>query len=349
MLSDKQREQVANLILNYMGMPPSPVTIQALMGLKPVRTAPPTTNAYRLALWLLDYTLSAPHPDLFIRVIAAVDAQQELVEVHELVERLRQDASLWRTHVLDELWVPPRWPFTDRQELRQVLLTMADGDGPPAITIEAPQGYGKRTMCAYIERLAGRHEGFRPVVTHLRQEPNPGVLDALVADLRIGLGLNFNDDTTHIEPERRAVVSARSLVLEATRAPSAAWLVANVIDAIGLEEGVLRFIDELLDQIQETPAELRRLRVVLLSDQVTGLGLEHLPDPAARYVLPEVDEAAITQWLMDAVPGKRAQLYSYATSIVLGRIEERRPLPAERLGWLARHCIAAHQLLVGTS
>lgn len=342
MLSEKQREQVANLIFLYLGMSPSPATIQALVGLEPARSAP--ANAYRLALWLLDYTMASPRPDLFIKVITAVDAQRELLEVQEMVGHLRRDVSLWQTQALDELWIPPRWPFTDRQELRQALLAIADGNGPAAITIEAPQGYGKRTMCAYIEHLARRHGGFHPVVSPLRRVPTPGLLDALVADLRIGLDLDLDDDTTHIEPERRAVVSARTLAQQAVSASSAAWLVANVIDA-ELEDGVLRFIDELLSQVQDIPAELRRLRVVVLSDDVAGLGLTHLPDLAARYVLPEVDEAAITQWLAAAVPGKPAQMYSFTTSMVLGKVEEMRLPPAARLEWLARHCIAAHRRL----
>ncbi len=243
MLSEKQREQVANLIFLYLGMSPSPATIQALVGLEPARSAPANANAYRLALWLLDYTMASPRPDLFIKVITAVDAQRELLEVQEMVGHLRRDVSLWQTQSLDELWIPPRWPFTDRQELRQALLAIADGNGPAAITIEAPQGYGKRTMCAYIEHLARRHGGFHPVVSPLRRVPTPGLLDALVADLRIGLDLDLDDDTTHIEPERRAVVSARTLAQQAVSASSAAWLVANVIDA-ELEDGVLRFIDE---------------------------------------------------------------------------------------------------------
>ncbi len=85
--------------------------------------------------------------------------------------------------------------------------------------------------------------------------------------------------------------------------------------------------------------------MVVLSDDVAGLGLTHLPDLAARYVLPEVDEAAITQWLAAAVPGKPAQMYSFTTSMVLGKVEEMRLPPAARLEWLARHCIAAHRRL----
>ena len=55
--------------------------------------------------------------------------------------------------------------------------------------------------------------------------------------------------------------------------------------------------------MQETSAELRRLRIVLLSDDAAGLGLAHLPDLPARYVLPEIDKDAITQCVA-AVPGK---------------------------------------------
>jgi hypothetical protein len=354
MLTESQRKQVANLIFLQLGLTPSPATIQALVGLEAARTAPAGANAYQIAVWLLDYTLNLPQPDLFIQVVSAVDAQQELLEVQELLLRLHEDASLWQTQALDELWVPPQWPFADRSELRKVLFAMAQGNGPAAITIEAPQGHGKRTMCAYIERLAARQGSFRPVAVHLRREPSPGALDALVADLRIGLELELpkpgtGDATTHVEAERRAFVSALTLAQELAReavfAPSATWLIANVIDGAGLEAGVLRFLDELLGQVQETPAALRRLRVVLLSDDVAGLELTHLPDLKARYVLPEVDEDAITQWLAAVVPGKPPQLYSVATSTVLAQVNQMRVAPSERLAWLARHCVSAHRTL----
>jgi hypothetical protein len=262
MLTESQRKQVAYLILLHLGMTPSPATVQALIGLEPARTAPAGANAYQIAVWLLDYTLNLPQPDLFIQVVTAVDAQGELLEVQELLLRLRQDASIWQTHALDELWIPQQWPFADRSELRRVLFAMSQDAGPTAITIEAPQGHGKRTMCAYIERLASKQGSFRPVVVHLRREPSPGVLNALVADLRIGLELELRepglgDGTTHVEAERRALVSALTLAQElagdALFAPSAAWLIANVIDGAGVEPGVLRFLDELLGQVQETP------------------------------------------------------------------------------------------------
>jgi hypothetical protein len=348
MLSGNQRDQVANLIFLYLGFSPSPATIQALVGPEPARTAPAGANGYQLALWLLNYTLAAPRPDLFIDVISAVDAQGELLEVRQLVDHLRQDASVWTTQAGDELWIPPRWPFADRQELRQRLLAMANGNGPAAITIEAPRGHGKRTMCAYIDYLAQRHGGFQPVVAHLRQEPSPGVLDALVADLRIGLGLDLDDDTTHIEPERRAVVAARALAQRALYVPSGAWLVANVIETTGLEAGVLRFIDELLAQVQAIPGDQCRLRVVLLADEVAGLGLANLPARTARYVLPEVDKDAVSGWLAAAAPGKAPEIYELTTTMVLSRVEQMGLPPAERLGWLARQCTAAHRLLVRT-
>ena len=140
------------------------------------------------------------------------------------------------------------------------------------------------------------------------------------------------------------MVLARRLAL-GPLAPAAVWLVANVVEVSGLEAGVLRFLDELLGQVQQTPAESRQLSVVLLSDEVARLGLADLPEVSARFVLPEVNGTAVGQWLEAAVPGKTPQLYTTATAL-LRKLEDRRPPPSMRLQWLARHCIAAHQKLV---
>jgi hypothetical protein len=345
-LTESQRAQVEELIFDFIGIAPSPLTLRQLVGPEPLRQAPASANGAKLAGWMLSYSLRLPQPTLFIRIITVVDAAGQLVEVHQLVDQLQADASLWQTQVLDELWVPPTWPFIDRESLRQTLAAIADGTGPGAITIEAPAGHGKRTMSAYIEHLARRVETFQPVVAELRRTPDPGVLDSLVADLRLALGLDLESDTTHQDPERQAVVLARRLALEAQLAPTPVWLVANVVEVSGLEEGVLRFLDELLGQVQQTPAESRQLSVVLLSDEVARLGLANLPDVSARFVLPEVNEAAVSQWLEAAVPGKSPQLYTTATALVLQKLEDRQPPPAMRLRWLARHCVAAHRQLV---
>ncbi len=372
MLSPEQREQVQQLIWYYIGDPPSPVTMNNLFELRLAGSHPPGLSPYALAGWFLDRCLASPKPDLFIRVVTTVDAAGVAVEVHNLVRRLRQDASLWKTKVLDELWVPTEeWPFIDRQQLRAALTDIADGEGPGAITIEGSTGYGKRTMCAYIERLAARRRlepglrAFRPVVQELGHRPE-GFLKDLVNELRWRLGMDLDDDipdldttthldldddipdldtTTHLDPERRAVVWARNLTRHgALLAPEPVWLVANVVEVTGLEEGVLRFIDELLSQVQSTPAEVRRLHVVLLASEVATLGpMANLPDPSARYILPEVDEAAVTEWLKAAEPGKADQLYEAATQEVLLKA---RPHPASmRLKWLALYCVKAQEHL----
>ena len=123
MLSPEQREQVQQLIWYYIGDPPSPVTMNSLFELRLAGSHPPGLSPYALAGWFLDRCLASPKPDLFIRVVTTVDAAGVAVEVHNLVRQLQQDASLWKTKVLDELWVPTEeWPFIDRQQLRAALV-----------------------------------------------------------------------------------------------------------------------------------------------------------------------------------------------------------------------------------
>jgi len=102
----------------------------------------------------------------------------------------------------------------------------------------------------------------------------------------------------------------------------------------------------LLGQVLATPEENRRLRIVLLSDELARLGLTNLPPLEDRHVLPEVGGEAISQWLVAAVPGKSPHSYTAATATVLQSVQERAPVPSRRLEWLARSCIVAHQNLV---
>jgi hypothetical protein len=345
MLTDENRRQLSALIATHVGFIPAEAAIEQLVGAELTRLAPPK-NGPVLAGWLLDQALGRSDPAIFIRMVRTADAAGRVVEIHALIAQLEADPSLWRPGAV-ALWIPKSWPFLDREELRDVLSTMAIGTGPVAITIEAPDGFGKATMSAYIEDLARPDESLVVVPIELRKDAVGGVLNALVARLRIELGIDPADDTTHEEPERRAMVLARELAREAPLGSSTVWLVANVIDPPGLEPGVLRFIDVLLGEIQETDAALIRLRVILLASEVGILGLEQLPPVEHRFVLPEVAEPEVAAWLRAAVPGKPSGLYETAAKVVLADVLEQQPPPARWLEYLALQCRRTHRKLAG--
>jgi len=343
MLSENQRLQVQELILEYIGFPAAPASLRELVGAIALAGAPASVNAPRMAGWVLDHALGLPDPKVFIHVITTCDGGGILVDVHALVSRLQQDPSLWNPGAV-ALWVPAEWPFLDRERLRDVLAQMGRGDGPHAITIEGPDGTGKRTMAAYIGDSA-RDGTFKSVAAELRPDPAGGVLDGLVARLRVALRLELADETTHNEPERRAQILARELVNEAAYVNHNVWLVANVIEVNGLEAGVLRFLDELLAQLQMTPPTAPRLRVVLLANEIGRLGLKNLPPLEHRHVLPEVASSAVTAWLAAAVPGKPEGLYALSSSAVIADVDRRQPPPSKRLEWISLICRQTHDKL----
>jgi len=346
MLTEEQRLQVAAVIANHIGLNPQPNVLRDLIGPGLVHDAPPW-NGEKLGGWILRRALLRPGPELFVKIVLDCDAAGTLVAVHELVNRLQADAALWPS-TREALWVPPEWPFVDRESLREVLAAMARGDGPPAITIEAPAGYGKATMTDYIRDLARLEGSFGAVVERLQREPEPGLLDSIVADTRLALSLDLATDTTHEEPERRAVVLARELAREAAFAKARAWLVVHVIDVSGLESGVLRFVDELLGLVQTTAATANRLRVIMLADEINLLQLTNMPTVEARFVLPEVPDKAVTEWLAAAAPGKSEEMYTLATQIVFEEVAKKNPTPSNRLAWIARQSKVAHKNLMAT-
>src|SRR5688572_21567625 len=253
MLSEDQRRQVQELILNYIGSAVVPASVVDLIGPIAFASSPPGLNGPRMARWILDHSLGLPDPRIFIQVVQFSDGGGALPDVHELVSKLQADATLWNPAPV-ALWVPAEWPFLDREKLREVLRSMAQGVGPPAITIEGPDGAGKRTMAAYIQDSARMDGTFTVVSQELRPDPAGGVLDVLVARLRQRLGVVPAPDTTHEEPERQASILAQGVVSGAATANNNVWLVVNVAEVNGLEPGLLRFLDEVLKRIQEVPS-----------------------------------------------------------------------------------------------
>jgi hypothetical protein len=343
-LTQEQRIQLADAVFEFIGFGPDTGRVTILIGATAVREIQ-AARAFGYALKIVDHALAQPNPDVFIRILENVDVPGAIVELQLLVQRLAADPAGWRAEAgSDHLFIRANAPFIDRHDLRNTLQSMADGGGPAAITIEAPTGHGKQTVCDYIERWAG-DGAFTVVCRDLRREPETGVLDLLVADLRLALGLDMESDSTHAEPERHGVILARLLADDAILAASPIWFVANIVEPSGVEPGVLQFLDELLASVKANQLVADRVRVIVLSDDFSRTGLENLPDISDRHVLPDVTKTEIGQWLAAAVPGKSPDLYALVASRVEQAVTKQKPAPSKRLEWLARHSLAAHRKL----
>jgi len=340
-LSDDLRRQLEQSVARHIGEPPATDTLSKLIGHAAVNGAPGGMNAFRYGAWIVKYALRQPTRDLFVRVVRDTDTG-DLVELQALIAELEADSSKW-TAPVEGLWIPTRWPFIDRTSLRDALDEMVGAEGPPALAIEGPLGNGKRTMGAYIRHLAERANAFEPVIRELRDEPQPGTLFDIVTELWLVLGEEADLETTHAEPERQATTLARETAVAAQAAPLPVWFVAIVMEHAGLEEGVLKFVDELLRLVQTSTDIAAKLRVLVLCDQLSLLELEH--PPLMRHALPEITEVEVGQWLQAVAPGKEAALYEVTATTLVDRLKSQDVAQSKLLRRLAQSCaIAARKL-----
>lgn len=350
MLTQEQRTQLATAVHDFIGGGPDVPSMRVLIGTAAVEEIQ-ARNAFGYARKIVEYALAQSKPDVFITILQNADAGGAIVELQLLVQQLAADPAGWKAEAgSDHLFIRANAPFIDRHDLRNMLQVMADGGGPSAITIEAPVGFGKQTVCEYIEEWA-KGRALAVVRRDLRREPDPGLLEDVVSDLQLALGLDMNTDSTHVEPERIGEVLAHLLADKAVFAASPVWLVANIVEPSGVEPGVLQFIDALLACVKADRLVADRLRVIVLSDDFSRTGLTNLPDIGDRHVLPDVAEAEISQWLAAAVPGKPPDLYALAASRVVqaatAQVMAKGLGPSRRLEWLAKHSVAAHRTLTG--
>lgn len=346
MLSEGQTRELQVLVRKFIGVGLSYDALAELVGHENAGMLRSPENLAAAARWVVELTVRQPTPDLFISVVFKVAAGQQSPDIIGIATTLTADRGKWiPANTLSDLWVPQDAPFLDRTDLRSVVGNAVNGHGPSVIMIEAPPGHGKRTMAAYISLVTLRAGTVKPLVRTLEPSPDAGLLDALVADLRRALQLPSAGPTTHEEPERQAEVLAHLLSQEARKSSARVWFVAHLVRPAELEPGVVRFVDELLGAVQADAFTAAHLRIAVLSENVMASGLTRLPPPSARKVLPEVDAEAVTQWLVETVPGKPADLYAAATTEVLKKLHDRRPAPSRRLEWLGRNCAEAHELL----
>jgi hypothetical protein len=343
-LADELRQPLVQVVLAHIGDPVQPAVVATLIGFQAVGQAPAGMNGFRYADWIVAYSLRQPAKDVFVNLVRTLDPGEALVPLHALLAELEADGSRWSAPA-QPLWIPPGWPFIDRASLRDVLATMAEGGGLAAVSIEGPFGEGKRTMAAYVNYLAQETNGFSPIIRELRQEPADTALFAIATDFWVALGAPIDIDTTHAEPERQATTLAQQIAFAASAAPLPIWFVATVIDHTGLAAGLLKFVDELLRLVQSAPEISRKLRVIVLCDQLPLLELRNPPPTDARFSLPQITSLEIRQWLEAAAPGKTPTLYQLAADTVMQSLDLPTLEPSSRLRRLSFGCKLAHTKL----
>jgi hypothetical protein len=346
-LTDVHRRELEIRIQRFIGAGPSWDNIVDLVGLAAVDRLPAQVPTVAAARWIIDVAMGSSSAAVLLDVVAKVTLGGDSPELQTLADELNQDPAAWAGTGTEDLWVPVRRPFVDRQALRAHIAAAATGEEGSAVTvIEAPVGYGKRTVATYIEAVCQRAGILRPIVRELVPDPSPGLLDSVVAGLRSALQLPLVRPSTHVEPERAAVVLARDLALAASIATRRVWFIIHLPTAQGLEPGVLSFVDELMGQVQRRVSTARHLRVTLMTTNTAALGLVNLPPTEARFLLPEVAGDSIQSWFSAAVPGKPAELYEVATETVLASLAARDAAPSRRLDWLATECLETHRQLL---
>jgi hypothetical protein len=338
-LAEDLRRQLEAFVQRRIGVNPEIDVLRLMVGSEALQRVPAGLSSFQLAQWVVGYSLTRGNPTVFLQVVAIGDPAKQLLDLDPLVQELKADSSKWVSGVGDGLWVPDGWPFIDRKPLRDALTAMAEGAGPPALSIEGPFGHGKETMAEYACYLAREAKSFVPLVLKLRTEPVPGLLASIATKLWMVLNQPPDTETTHAEPERQAVILARQLAEAALASPTPTWVVANVLDHTGLaDEGVIAFLDDLVRLVHETPSLPQKLRILILCDQLSLLELKNLPPSEARFTLGQVSGIEVREWLEAATPGKPEDLYQLATDRVMLSLDTDNPRVERRLEILSRKC-----------
>ncbi|WP_330277818.1 hypothetical protein OG205_20390 [Lentzea sp. NBC_00516] len=339
LLTEDQRNLFATLIVDHLNGQFYGTAAMDLFGAQVLRTVPSRSGPFRDAHSFIVHMESELTSALFVKVLREVDKSGLLAELQALADRLERGELRWGAQPGAEiLWMPLDQPFADRSALRTVVQSMAIGVGPPAIAIEAPAGHGKRTMCAYVEDLARQHSVV-PVVNHLRRTGDACVVEYLVTRLRMSIPLSAPVFT--LDPRRQARLLARD-----ADGGRPTWFVVN-LQGSEQDEGVLAFVDELLNEVQQDPLYSGGLRMIVLADDLLASGLNNLPDAAHRHTLPEITCAELEQWFALALPGRSATDYAKAAAMVLEQVDAWKPSPHMRLSYVAQHCAAVHRHLTG--
>jgi hypothetical protein len=194
-------------------------------------------------------------------------------------------------------------------------------------------------MCSYIEDCA-RRLSVATVVEHLRRTGNPHTVDFLANSLRLAMSREVT--MSPLDPRRQARLLAR----DAAQLAIPVWFVVNLQDPLQ-DDGVLGFLDELLDQVRSDSVIAQSLRLTVLANDLSALDLTNLPDGLHRYTLPEIAHDEIGEWLERATPGLDKHKYALAARNILEVVDEWGPAPEMRLKYLAQHCVAAHGVLTG--
>ncbi|HVK20152.1 MAG TPA: hypothetical protein VM677_02210 [Actinokineospora sp.] len=345
LLTEEQRLQLAVMVVDFLGGNRGSAAV-ALFGHDLVRVVPTQPNDFGFADWMLVQTLSRPSMEPFAHVLVTVDPGAALAEIHQLLQRVRRGEVEWDAREEDPAWMPPlsEKPFADRDRLRTAVREMAEGGGFPAITIEAPVGHGRTTMCHYIEHCAPKYGPFLPLVVSLQRKDTNEVVPFLARKVWRALGLP-GEPTVPVggTPDRRAQDFAVELARSAALSPRPVWLVADVVRS-NLDEGVWTFLDELMGQVRADPLRAAKLKITIVAD-FSAVELPHKPEVDARFVLPDIGEAEIADWLAAVVPGKQEGLYQLSARMVMDKVTQLLPPAAMRLETIADHCLVARDQL----
>lgn len=95
-LTEAQRVQLGELVLNFIGFPLDRGQLELLAGHDEARQAPVGSSAPAVAHRLVERALDRPNPALLIRILEQVDPAGTMPELAVLASALRAEPSRWR-------------------------------------------------------------------------------------------------------------------------------------------------------------------------------------------------------------------------------------------------------------
>jgi len=288
--------------------------------------------------WVLDKALSAPGPELLVRVIRRSDlaAGGALPPgLIQIAERLESGSLAWRGGRADDpITIDPDLPFLDREYFRHLFSTGggngAGGEQDALCTlIQGERGAGKSYLVLYARHLGSVRSDLRVATATVPETTSSTLLpEATALELASWLGTDpLFKPPRHEDPCADANVESLVswLVSSTPRRTRPALVLLDGLDRDDLPDWLHAFVRKLLQHLYDPNSGAReRFRVVLLGyepSRLTGIGIPNY----RPLVLGHIDQGHVEEWFRKQYPGMDERKYEYVSRLIASQIPESGP------------------------